>query len=108
MRQPNPERYRRLSEPFANRDIANESLEAFFKELGELREKHRIADVLVVVCVNVRYGETEGAAMCHASFGDPLKPESMAAYAYGCEKAASEAMVNKLLSGKRNPLKEEQ
>jgi hypothetical protein len=93
--------YRRVSEPFVNAEQANAAIELFYKEVRELRNKHRIADVLVVCCVNVSYAEGEGQAMSRSHHGDPLKAEALAAYAYGAEQAERRRMMNLLLKGTR-------
>jgi hypothetical protein len=54
LRQINPERYKRLALPFENEEAFTEALTGFFKELGELREKYKIPDVLVAVLGNVK------------------------------------------------------
>ena len=97
-----PENYRKLSVPFNGRDEANDGLNAFYDDVNELRKKHHIADVLVTICVNVRYeGGGEGSAMSHAHFGDSCKAESMAAYTYGAEQAARRELINKFLAGRK-------
>ena len=54
LRQIDPERYRRLAQPFENENEFNEALKGFFKELGVLREKYKIPDVLVAAIANVK------------------------------------------------------
>lgn len=49
LRQVDPERYERLSRPFETEEDMNKAFAGFFRELGELREKYKIADVLTVV-----------------------------------------------------------
>lgn len=93
-----PENYRRMSEPFEGPEAANKALKDFFTELGDLRKKHRIADCLTVVSINVKYEDgEEGSAMLRFSFGDPLKPVSLAAWLYGREQADHREMINKML-----------
>ncbi len=43
-----PELYKRLCEPFPSVESANDSLDNFFKEFRELREKYGIPDILLI------------------------------------------------------------
>lgn len=47
----NPERYRRMSAPYESEELAKAAMKAFLKDLRELREKHRIAEVSVIAGV---------------------------------------------------------
>lgn len=49
LRQNDPERYARLSAPFPSEEAMVAAFTGFFRELGELREKYGIADVLTIV-----------------------------------------------------------
>jgi len=51
LNQQDPERYARLSEPFDSISDADAATKAFFQELGVLREKYKIPDVLVSAIV---------------------------------------------------------
>jgi len=44
-----PDLYKRLCEPFPSVESANDSLDNFFKDFRELREKYGIPDVLLIV-----------------------------------------------------------
>ena len=79
----NPALYRKLSEPFASRDAGNVALEAFAKDLSELREKHHIADLVCVLSVNAMEECDEGAMSATMNFGDPLKVPILLAQALG-------------------------
>jgi hypothetical protein len=103
-----PANYRKVSEPHETPKAANEALTAFYEEVGELRKKHRIAQVLVVCETNVMYESGEGAALTHMQYGDALKGVPLAAYAYGQLKSEQLEMINTLLAGegiKRSPKK---
>ena len=97
----NPSLYRELSKPFPTKEAANAALVAFQEELGELRKKHRLADVTVVVSVSITYPDgEEGDAMIVGGYGSTTKRESMLAYAYGKERAENEAALAKMLKGR--------
>ena len=44
-----PDNYRNLCEPFETDDAAYEALEKFWEEFYEIRNKHKIADVYVIM-----------------------------------------------------------
>jgi hypothetical protein len=96
-------KYRRLSEPKESAEKANDDINAFFKEFGELREKYGLPDVLCVVAVNVNYGAgQEGRALTWANLGDSMRVEGLAAYAYGQAQAQHREFMNLLLKGKKH------
>lgn len=100
----NPARYRDLSKPFENYDVANKALSAFYDELSELRQKHKIANVYVILKVNA-VGEDgeEGEALSSMHMGSGLEAESLCAWAYGREQSRREQAIAALLKdgGKR-------
>ena len=95
-----PANYRELSAPFTSIGVANAALKAFFDDVRAARQKHRIADVLTVVSVNVAYDSGEGTAMSHSTNGDVLKAQALAAYAYGVEQSESRERMARLVAGK--------
>jgi hypothetical protein len=98
----NEAKYRELSVPKETPEKANEDINAFFKELGELREKYALPECLCVLGVNVDYGEgKEGTAITWMSYGDNMKAEGLAAYAYGQAQAEHREIMNRLLRGKK-------
>lgn len=97
----NPENYRKMSEPFETPEKANEALENFYNELSELRKKHNISDILVVIEDSSKYSDGKiGTFMQCLQFGNSLKCETLAAYAYGQATANHRELLNKLLDGK--------
>lgn len=95
------ENHLKLSEPLDGPDAANAAVEAFFKDVGAARQKHRIADCAFVVALNVRYADgVVGQAMTTCSFGDELKIESMLAFGLGREQATRREAIAKLIAGK--------
>ena len=96
--EPNAQRYREASEPHKSEEAANEALEAFFHELSELRVKHHVKDLLLIYGVAVEDADgQEYAAMGTTGFGNQTLWESMAAFAFGQEKAKRQARLGKLL-----------
>lgn len=79
-----PANYRKMSEPFIGSDAAKTAVLEFSKELRELRQKHRIADVLCVCAVNIQYEDgEEGIQMVTQHHGLGALAEGMAAFALG-------------------------
>lgn len=99
--EPNWKRYRKASEPHASMDAAEKAMQAFFDEVAELRVKHQIRDVLLIcnVCL-IEKDDTETVASGTIGFGTQSLFESMAACAYGTEKARNEERIRRLLSSK--------
>ena len=65
-------------------DVANERINAFFKDLGELRQKHEIPDVHVVVRSNILSdGGREASGLCPIHYGDQSHALQMCSYAMG-------------------------
>ncbi len=95
---PNPERYREMSKPFPTAEAANTALDAFYKDLGALRVKHRLADVYVVASVNVLAEDgDEMQTVGRMMWGDELKALMLTAWAMGTEQAMHEERVGRLL-----------
>jgi hypothetical protein len=92
-----PEKYRRLSEPFASTDEANENFAQFFEELGTLREKYRMADVYVIVKASAYTPDGMGEFMTNCSYGSSLERLPLTAYAYGAEKQRFEESIAALV-----------
>lgn len=80
---PNPKLWREMQEPHESIEAANNASKAFYEELGVLREKYRMADVLVVCRVRVAIDGDEREALTPTFYGEWIRAESMAAYAYG-------------------------
>lgn len=87
-RESNPMRYHELSAPVP-RHLFEERLEAFFAEFKELRIKHKLADVHVVVRGTVIVQDdllqeaTAIPVMTSGHFGDSTLQEPMLAWAFG-------------------------
>jgi hypothetical protein len=95
----NPGRYATLLTPLS-RDAANENMQAFFEEVGKLRERYHIPDVLVVVKTNVEYEGAIGEAIASNHYGSTFEAEALAAYALGQLREQTREHINKLVAGK--------
>lgn len=93
-----PKLFRELSEPFPTMDALTAALDAFTKDLGEIREKHRIANVYCVLAFSVIENGEETESMSSVSFGDSLRRQPMAAWAYGREQADHEALMRHIVA----------
>ena len=84
----NPSLYRQLSEPFPTPEAASAAIEAFWEELEEIRKKHKIPDVhMVLAWKSLGSDGQPGEYTASAHLGNELMAEPMAAYAYGKEQA---------------------
>ena len=97
---PNAQRYQEASEPHKSKEAADEAIKAFFKELGELRLKYHIKDLLTIYGVSILDTDcSESVAMGCNGFGNQTLWLAMAAFGYGQEKAAHQQLIAKLLAG---------
>lgn len=65
-------------------DAANARMNAFFKDLGELREKHGLPDVFVIVRQNIEtHNGGEAPGLCSIHYGDQSQILQMVSYALG-------------------------
>lgn len=94
-----PANYRKLSEPFASKDAANEALQSFCDEVGEARKRHGIANVIIIIKDSCMYGEEPGDFLNLYQLGSSLEHESMVAYAFGAIRAERNEMIAKLIKG---------
>ena len=72
--------YYELSKPFEDSGQADNALRSFFDELYELRVKHGLADVSVVVKDAI---EGSGSFMANFHCGSEIEQEAMAAWLFG-------------------------
>lgn len=97
-----PARYRRLSIPFQNIEVANEAMDGFMSELNELREKYKIPDIYCVMEANCLLGSEEGeegSVIAVQHLGDFMKSERLAAYALGHEQMRRQKLIASILGG---------
>lgn len=96
-----PDNYSKMLVPFESMDAANEALTKFFDEVGEIRKKYKIPDVLIITKGSIRHEDgSEGDFMNHSGFGSMLNQLPMAAYCYGQVQAEQKETISKLISGK--------
>lgn len=90
--------YRKLSEPMATSQEADAALEAFWEELYELRNKHRITDVSIVFRVNYLADDGQEASVTStAHYGDVNNHEAMMAFGLGQAAAERQERVGKMI-----------
>lgn len=99
-----PSNYAKMAVPFKDSEAANKAITAFYAELLEIREKHRMMDVLCVIRVAVG----GGIGMTHSAIGAESCMESLAAYAYGATRANRERQIHDLMGGKTESLKDKE
>lgn len=92
-----PANYRKMSEPLASPEEANKALRSFFEAVELARKEHHIMDVHVIVKVNIARGESEGAAMSSAHFGNALEGAPMCAWGLGQEQASFENVLREFV-----------
>lgn len=86
--------YRELSVPFPSVDEANENVQAFHKELYELRKKYRFRELLYVIESAVIYDSgTESDVRLLGYFGDLNQQEALAAWAFGQASAERQERI---------------
>ena len=93
-----PSTYRKMSEPFPNVGEVNEANKAFFKDLYDLRNKHHIRDIHVVVSGSYLSADNteELDYVLNLHIGDSMKAEAMAAWALGKVQADRQEMVERM------------
>ena len=76
---PNPELYKKLSEPFESDEAANAALSGFYEDLSALREKHKLRDVIAIVELSSKQADgSVRAGQGSVCFGDQLlKPRML-------------------------------
>ena len=104
LHQHNPDRYERLSQPHESKEVLGENLKGFFRELGELREKWGIPDVLMAVAGNYKEAQVEGPAKVMQGFscmqyGDSRLRPALVLYLYRQESDVIQALMRGLTDG---------
>lgn len=95
-----PKNYMEMSVPYENPESAEEAMTNFNKELGELRKKYKIPDLLYVTKAGVMIEGEPGEFFSQGFFGYSLNQLPMSAYAYGQISKESEETISKFLAGK--------
>jgi len=91
---PDPETYRRVSEPHASMSAANEMVAKFGEMVSEARRACRMREVLVVVAGSAISDEgQEGEFITSFSFGRSSETAMLAAHALGEARAREEQRI---------------
>lgn len=69
----NPELYERMSEPYTDGSAAVHALRAFLDEVKELREKHRIPEIVVGAGVYSANGDGVVMSSTFCQFGNAVR-----------------------------------
>ncbi len=95
-----PARYRTLSEPFDSKETGQAAILAFFKDLGEIRVKHKIPDLYVVIRASVlTETKEEGIFTTSLHYGSELEAEGMLAWALGRVQCERQDRIAKQIKG---------
>lgn len=91
-----PATYKLCSTPHATPEDATSALEAFFADLAEIRERHRIANVVLAVETNVDAGENVPPEPRIATFamGDSAHHLRLAAVVYGQQQESHRRLLD--------------
>lgn len=90
----NPTRYRELSQPHASPAVLDESLQAFFDEVSAARERHKLANVFLIVKTPVMDSTQKEVEMGSTlRLGDSFRMIELVAWAFGKEQADQREMV---------------
>lgn len=97
-----PDLFRRMAEPHESHDQCCDALNAFHADLRVLREKHKMANLFVVVGDSYRDDDGEPVdIVVTMTCGDMNRMEMLAAYGFGKMQADREATVARALSNSR-------
>lgn len=88
------ENYAAMSQPFEDAKQANEALQAFYDEAYELRNKHKLANVTIVVLASIK---GSGRFMSNTHFGSSVEAETMAAWHLGMTQAERQDIVRRAM-----------
>lgn len=95
--------YERCRAPFETAEEANAALEAFWSEFYELRNKHRISDVLVTFQMQVRQESGQVSTLFGSLMaGSQLNQEPLAAWALGKAQADRQEMIGRMIEQTSN------
>lgn len=100
-----PSNYRRCAEPFADAEHANEALAAFFADVKAAREKHRIADIAVLVEVSHMLDGEEVRGSASSFHGDSARVLPMLAREFGAAQQRHEDHLAALMARARKAAK---
>lgn len=87
-----PDNYAAMSVPFGSSQAAQDAIEAFWAECYELRNKHRIADLVLIYCLPLPEGRS---LISLSSMGNSEKVLPMVARTFGHLKANAIAEIDR-------------
>ena len=87
--------YAEMMKPHADAEAADTTLKAFFQELYELRNKHRLANVSVIVSDSV---SGSGCFYWSGHCGDENQREAMAAWNLGNSSSARQDAIRQAMA----------
>jgi hypothetical protein len=96
-----PENYRTMSTPFSSLEDAQDELDQFFEEVRIARQKHKIADVHVIVSTNVKTENLIKRFSGAAHFGDATNGLEMSAEGMKVELDARKKVIAAARNRKR-------
>lgn len=97
-----PEKYARMSVPFASQAEADAAVAEFNAGVRALREKCRIADVYVIVSATIQKPAGQPSSFLSTfNCGSSEKRLPMTAAAFGFEKSNHDKMIEDLVNGTR-------
>lgn len=105
MKTDDPAKYRRNSEPFPSVEASNEALAAFFAEVQAARDRHRIADVIVLCEVNVMTDDGEIRGGASSFLGDSTKQLPILAREYGAARERFEEDLGRIIAAARKSVR---
>lgn len=92
-----PGNYRAMSVPFPDDKTATDAINAFFADVRELRKKHKITDVQIVVSGSVSGPDGQEFSFCvNGHHGNASRAVEMLAWAFGKEQSESDARIREL------------
>lgn len=94
-----PDKYEELSKPFENRQEAEKAIKTFLKAVSKLRDKHKIADMVVVIKGSFMDSETPDQKLeyiYHTQNGHALNGIPMAGYLLSKMKEQHNSIVEQL------------
>lgn len=99
-----PETYALMAKPFESKEKLDAAVEAFSAELRELRKKHKMTDVYVIIANSCAEGGEEDAGeythVLHC--GSSARSLMLVASAFGMEKEKYDRMIATLTKRSRS------
>jgi hypothetical protein len=94
-----PDKYEKLSKPFDNRQEAEKAIKAFMAAVSKLREKHKIADVVVAIKGSFLTQDKIVEYMYHTQNGHILNGLPLSTFLYDKMKEQHNNIIDQLKVG---------